>query len=120
MSVASFQRLNNTKPAIKALKVGLRNVKGPREVEGLIAGAINPNRKPATEPFKGPSRGAAKLESNTLDKVICAGVPGIGYKVKNTITDKTAVQIAIKATCTLLNLTFPENGFTSSHPCDAV
>jgi len=97
MSVASFQRLNNTKPAIKALKVGLRNVKGPMEVEGLIDGAINPNQKPATEPFSGPSKGAVKLESNTLDKVIWADVPGIGYKLKNTITDRTAVQMAIKA-----------------------
>lgn len=98
MSVAAFQRLNNTKPAIKALNVGLRNVRGPMEVEGLIAGAIHPNRKPATEPFRGPSKGAVKLESNTLDKVICAGVPGIGYKVKKTIADRTAVQMAIKAT----------------------
>jgi hypothetical protein len=78
MSVASFHRLNKNSPLIRAARVGLRNVKGPIDVDGFMKGLIQPKRKPAILPFRGPSNGAVKPLSKTLDKVIYAGVPGRG------------------------------------------
>jgi hypothetical protein len=78
ISVASFHRLNKTNPLIRAARVGLRNVNSPIDVEGFRRGPIQPKRKPDTLPPRGPSNGAVKLLSSTLDKVIFAGVPGKG------------------------------------------
>jgi hypothetical protein len=78
ISVASFHRLNKTSPLIRAAKVGLRNVKGPIEVDGFMKGPTQPKRKPAMQPFKGPSKGAVKPLSSTLDRVIDTLVPGRG------------------------------------------
>ena len=76
--MADFQRLNKTKPLIRAARVGLRNVKGPIEVDGFMKGPIQPKRKLAILPFKGPSNGAVKPLSNMLDRVIDTVVPGRG------------------------------------------
>jgi hypothetical protein len=53
--------------------------------------------KPDAIPYKGPSSGAVKLESKTLEKVIEAGVPGIGYTIKRELARRSAVHIAIRA-----------------------
>ena len=76
--VASFQRLNRTKPLINAAKVGARKVSIPIELAGLTYGTSHPKMNPAKVPNKGPNRGAVKPECIILEKVIIALVPRTG------------------------------------------
>ena len=101
--MASFHLLNKNSPAINAESVGARNVNIPIDVAGLIYGTLNPKINPETVPYKGPNRGAVKLESKTLEKVIETPTPGIGYIIKKLTDNRRAVQIAINAIFMLEN-----------------
>ena len=78
ISVASFHLLNKTSPLIRAANVGARNVSIPIDVAGLTYGTVHPKISPDTVPYRGPSNGAVRLESKTLENVIVTPVPGSG------------------------------------------
>jgi hypothetical protein len=63
----------------------------------------NPKIKPLMVPNKGPSNGPVRLECRTLEKVIAAGVPGIGYIIKSEKARRSAVQTVIKAILILVS-----------------
>ena len=78
ISVASFHRLNRTRPPINADKVGVKKVSGPMEVPGFTNETSPPKTTPEMPPQKSPKIGAVKAENMTLEKVIVAMVPRTG------------------------------------------
>ena len=94
----SFHRLNRSNPAINAAIIGERKVNNPKElVKGLIYGARKPNIIPEAVPNIGPNNGAVNPLSSTLENVIVAPVPNMGYAGINEAASNSADQIAIKA-----------------------
>jgi len=78
ISVASFHRLNRTRPLINAAIVGVRKVSSPMEAPGFTAGTSHPKINPETPPQRGPNIGAVKAENTILEKVIMTPLPRIG------------------------------------------
>jgi hypothetical protein len=76
--VASFHRLNRTRPLINAAIVGVKKVSGPMEAPGFTNGTSHPKINPETPPQRGPKIGAVKAENMMLEKVIVAVVPRTG------------------------------------------
>lgn len=70
--------MNKNRPLSKADNVGARKVNTPMDVAGFIYGTSQPKMSPHIVPYKGPSNGAVKLESKTLENVIETNVPGMG------------------------------------------
>jgi hypothetical protein len=78
ITVASFHRLNRTRPLINAAIVGVKNVSGPMEAPGNTNEISHPKINPEIPPQKSPKIGAVKAENIGLEKVIVTAVPGIG------------------------------------------
>lgn len=77
--VASFHRLNRTRPLINAATVGVKNVSGPRKVAlGFTNRTSHPKTNPETHPQKIPKIAAVKAENIMLEKVMYAVDPRIG------------------------------------------
>jgi hypothetical protein len=76
--VASFHRLNRTRPPINAAIVGVKKVSGPMEALGATDETSHPKINPETHPQKSPKTGAVKAENKMLEKVIVAVVPRTG------------------------------------------
>ncbi len=76
--VASFHRLNRTRPLINAAIVGVKKVSSPMEAPGFTDGTSHPKINPETPPQRGPNIGAVKAENTILEKVITTPLPRTG------------------------------------------
>ena len=78
IAAASFHLLNKKRALVRAAMVGVRNVSKPIDAEGFTYGTSHPNAKPERVPYNGPSKDAVNPLVTIFDRVITAGVPGIG------------------------------------------